>query len=1119
MQRHPESPSTILFSPSDLTQFMASEFATWMERCRLEPGSSFRRDPKTAEDEMFSRQGQEFEARQVWAVASCFPVFSVPQGPTAAAETEAAMRRGEPVIYQAVLRHGDWEGRADLLYRVPGRSRLGDFHYEVCDVKLSRTPKPAHLVQLCCYAALLEAIQGTLPRHLVVWLGDGTRRVFRTIDYVSYYRFLKQRFEQFIASFDPAIQPEPVPNADNRPYESYVEQYFKQTDHLVRVANITKRQIQRLRAAGIDTLTGLATTSAQTVARMDDATLAKLREQARLQKESEGEPVPAFRVLIPEPLDPRRGLALLPPASEADVFFDMEGFPLLDGRIEYLFGVAHFEGGAWTYSARWAHDATEEKAALADFLDWVHERWVRDPTLHVYHYASYERSALQRLVGHHATREAKFDDLMHAGAFIDLYTVVRHGLRVGTQSYSLKDIERLYRPARATDVASAGESMVEYERWLSSSEARDPAGSPILAALRDYNADDCHSTRELCDWLRARQAEHGIEFVESTTAPKTYQEDPLATTLLAQADGATTPEEARVARLFAGLVEFHRREDRPKWWAVFERAAMSDVELLEDMNCIGGMKPIARKPGGCWFSFDPGQDTKLHQGSRVRLTQEPFTERTIEELDLDLGELRIDEPALVLHPDQVYALIANEHVRACPVDTAVAAVARDWLETGQLPPPIETLVSRTRPRLHNVPDPILARPGMDAATEVLRVAAELDRSTLCVQGPPGTGKTWTAAAAIEHLLSTGRAARIAVSSNSHDAIVKVLAECGEASGWTRRILKVGRGGHAIDGRPGVTRVDGGAAGARAARQFQIVGGTAWLFARDDLAGAFDYLFVDEAGQVSLANLVAMSRAARNIVLVGDQMQLAQPTQGSHPGEAGASALEYALAGHVTVPSDRGILLNRTRRLHPAVCTVVSSLFYEERLEPLPDCEKRIIKPKKGAAGGDAVEAGVRFVPVPHEHNRQASDEEVAVIRELISGLIGRRRTDTSGKVIGTVSKGDILVVAPFNLQVHRLTQALPGVRVGTVDKFQGQEAPIVIVSLCASDANASPRGLDFLFDPHRLNVAISRPQSLVIVVGNPGLAHTRCAYVEQMKSVNRLCAIVEAGTAATAKRR
>jgi uncharacterized protein len=184
------------------------------------------------------------------------------------------------------------------------------------------------------------------------------------------------------------------------------------------------------------------------------------------------------------------------------------------------------------------------------------------------------------------------------------------------------------------------------------------------------------------------------------------------------------------------------------------------------------------------------------------------------------------------------------------------------------------------------------------------------------------------------------------------------------------------------------------------------------------------------------------------------------------------------------------------------------MFYEDRLKARPGCEKRLIRGRRGASGEDALEAGVRFLPVPHEHNRQASNEEAAAIVELVSSLVGRERTDHTGSVVGKVTLDDILVVAPFNLQVHRLTHALPGVRVGTVDKFQGQEAPIVIVSLCASDANASPRGLEFLFDEHRLNVAISRPQSLVIVVGNPGLVNTRCSDVEQIKRVNRLCRIV-----------
>ena len=295
---------------------------------------------------------------------------------------------------------------------------------------------------------------------------------------------------------------------------------------------------------------------------------------------------------------------------------------------------------------------------------------------------------------------------------------------------------------------------------------------------------------------------------------------------------------------------------------------------------------------------------------------------------------------------------------------------------------------------------------------------------------------------------------------------------------------------------------------------QIVGGTAWSFADPSAAGRFDTLFVDEAGQVSVANLVGMARAARNLVLLGDQMQLGQPIQGSHPGESGQSALEYLLRDEHTIPASLGIFLGTTWRLHPDLCRFISGAVYDDKLHAESSAASRIVRRGAGVAGLVGKEAGIVFVPVAHEGNGQASEEEVEVIAGIVRELCGRELTGTTGdraKRASALDEGDLLIVAPYNMQVRALRAALPNVRVGSVDKFQGQEAPVVIVSMCASAGDGSPRGIEFLFSPNRLNVALSRAQSLAIVVGCPGLAGTRVRSVSQMKLVNLFCRVVEEG--------
>lgn len=243
------------------------------------------------------------------------------------------------------------------------------------------------------------------------------------------------------------------------------------------------------------------------------------------------------------------------------------------------------------------------------------------------------------------------------------------------------------------------------------------------------------------------------------------------------------------------------------------------------------------------------------------------------------------------------------------------------------------------------------------------------------------------------------------------------------------------------------------------------------------------------------------------MLVGDPMQLPQPTQGVHPGESGASALDYLLGDHATVPPDRGVFLPTSRRLHPSISAYVSGAFYEDRLRSLPGTERRVVRARRGA---DEPEAGVVWLPVPHEGNTQRSDEEVEAIAGRVEGLLGRPVTDLDGRPAGRLRPEDVMVVAPYNLQVRALEARLPdGVRVGTVDRFQGQEARVVVVSLTASEGSGAARGLAFVLDPRRLNVAVSRAQSLVYVVGSPSLAETRCASVEEMRLVNRLCRLLE----------
>jgi uncharacterized protein len=884
------------------------------------------------------------------------------------------------------------------------------------------------------------------------------------------------------------------------------------------------------------------------VPRIDDRVFDRLRRQARLQIESADLASPRYEMITLDEAEPRRGLALLPAPSPGDVFFDMEGYPFAEGGLEYLFGATYVERGKRRFFETWAHDAVTEKQAFEALVDWLTERFTADRAMHVYHCAPYEVTALRRLMGKYGTREKEVDALLRAEVFVDLYRVVRQSVLVGEPRYSLKNVEHLYRGRRSGEVASAGESVTEYARWLENPDGVDWRTSKILAGIRAYNEEDCVSTLDLRDWLIERQCEANVAFLpgpssiklvaEADVAAGHEQGDALAQRLRDAIPSETggDPERWRIQRLLADLVDFHRREAKPVFWAMFHRRDSTHEELAEELDCLGNLVRTAREPecdersGYYEYAFDPDQDTKMGPGSC--LLSHDLRKVELESVDFEHGvavvrvSLRHDAP-----PD-IISLIPDEFVRPKPIDGAVREVVEGWEQTGELPGALDTLLRREPPRIagHRSGTAIVAS-APDLLTALTSAVVNLDASALAIQGPPGSGKTTAAARAIVELLRRGK--RVGVTSNGHKAIEKLMQEtleaAREASGAVSvRATKIksvadddivtsGEAEHAASMRD-VALDDAGDAP-------NLVGGTAWAFCHAKAVGAFDYLFVDEASQVSLANVVGMSRAAENIVLLGDQMQLAQPLKGAHPGESGQSALGYLLGEHRTIPDELGVFLKTSWRMHPEVCRVVSEGVYEGRLEADPANAMRVVRvPAKGATliGADA---GVVFVPVEHEGNAQASEEEVEVICRVVDELLGRelveKQESPKAKMNGgapssrrkrsvrKVTAGDILVVAPYNMQVRLLRAALPaGVRVGSVDKFQGQEAPIAIVSMCASSGECVPRGIEFLFSVNRLNVALSRAQSLAIVVGSPQLACARVSSVEQIRLVNFFCCVM-----------
>jgi len=340
-----------------------------------------------------------------------------------------------------------------------------------------------------------------------VVLGDLTEKEFRTEDFINYYRHLKQRFLHFQTAFSKENQPEDCTVGAFSPWNSISAQILEDRDDLCRVAGMRKLQIRKLQSAGINTLTALARTSETNIAKIKPEILERLKKQARLQIETVASGKTASE---PLPHVKGKGFALLPPPSVADAFFDMEGYPHADEGLEYLFGAILRGESEPEFKDWWAHDRKEEQIAFEAFIDWVYARWLQHPSLHIYHYASYEVTAMRRLACRFNSRIEKIDELLRNEVFVDLYLIVKQSLCVGEPSYSIKKVEHLYRGQRDGTVANAGDSIVFYENWLEAKDGETWRESKFLKDIRDYNEIDCMSTLELGDWLRARQGGEAV---------------------------------------------------------------------------------------------------------------------------------------------------------------------------------------------------------------------------------------------------------------------------------------------------------------------------------------------------------------------------------------------------------------------------------------------------------------------------------------------------------------------------------------------------------------------------------------------------------------------------------
>jgi len=1053
----------IQLSPSDLTAYLACEHLSTLSlaaaRGEIERPEQTNEQTQLLFDKGLAHERAYLQRLRDEGLDVREIAFDEDAFEGAAEETRQAIADQVDVVYQGVLLGDGWRGVADFLVRQP------DGSYEALDTKLARSAKPAYILQLCFYSEQLALLQGKEPEHIHVLLGNGTTETFRPREFDAYARRVRRRLEEFVRN-PPHTEPYPVDRCSVCEFKPVCDAWWDEVDHLCRVAGLYRAQIEKLEETGITTLAGLAAAQ-EAPPGFNPDTFEKLRRQARLQLYRRETDELVYELLDPQP---RAGLALLPDPSPGDLFFDIEGNPFWDeqGSLEYLWGLLDVDGA---FEPLFADDHESERRAFEDSVDRVHARLAVHPDLHVYHYASYEITALRRLMGRYGTREAEVDDLLRRSVFVDLYKVVKGGLVASVPGYGLKEIEAFLGFDRHAEIKDGGTSIVEYERFV---QTRDRS---ILDTIAAYNEEDCLATLALRDWLLVRRDEALARF---GPFPLPEPEEPKATSPEKAARAALREELLDAGEeLAAQLLDYHHRERKPVWWAFFDRIEQTPEELVEDADSIGLLEPTGEPP-------EDAARSKVHrftyppQEHKLRVGAQPFDEEgrgagEIVELDREARVLALRRGPSIADQPLPRALVPGWPYSTDAQESALERIGRSLLAGDRRYPAVESVLRR---------EPFARDVQTTDQEEMAELVLGLEGRHLVIQGPPGSGKTWVSGRLIARLLAAGK--RVGVAATSHKAIHKLLAEV-EAAGIDVRGVKRATTGNPesfYDGEQIDNVID------RAeCLDAPLVGGTAWLHAHEDCDSRLDCLFVDEAGQVSLADALAMATCARNLVLVGDPQQLAQVLQGTHPDGAGVSVLQHLLGADATIPPDRGLFLETTYRLHPDVCGYISEEFYEGRLRPDPRTAERTTP----------FGTGLRFVAVEHDGCRQESEQEAELVAREVERLLA-----------AGVPAAEIMVVAPYNAQVNLLRERLPeGVPVGTVDKFQGQEADVVLYSMASSSGEDVPRGLEFLLSRNRLNVAVSRARCLAYLVASPRLLEVNCRTIPQMRLANALCRFVE----------
>ena len=1120
-------------SPSDLNNFVACKY-TALNEIKFH-NKEIQKSADKVNDKLWKDMGVEHEKKHFKLLKEKYKksitIKSDLDENDRFNETVRAIEDGYDLIYHAYLVDENFRGEADFLIKCDTPSDLGDYSYEVYDTKITRNLRPRHVTQITAYSDMLAKIQKVLPQKMYLIDGSDDLHTFKTTEYIDLFNHGKKEFVKFLPNIKKEnIYPEKCSYCKLCNWHNTCEQIWEKDNYVNLVAGTNKSQIEKLKKNKVRTVEQLAKTKLiATDLKINVESFEKIKSQAQLQEEKRitGED----KIIFLDP-DYGKGFYKLPKPDDGDVFFDIEGFPRMDRPFEYLHGLYYKDKGKLKFKDLWAknHDKESEKNIFIELINFFEKRFEEFPNAHIYHYASYEKRAVRELATVYSAEFPKGDivndDLLRKEKYVDLFSVANQSIRTSERDMSLKSIEKFYNFVREADIVKADDSVVKYENWIVTRNEK------YKQDIINYNKEDCISTYHLREFLVKNKPETIDWFLKPEEIKKEDQEpnkyrrkvpnklsrEEVEVDLNNRLEKKKNKTNKNFVENLKNFIGFHWKSNKPEFWEVFDRAEKTHLELEDDTECIANCVLVDNKPkdtdDGFIYSYRfNDQNYKLKKGKtafdahqikgigNIYSIEENFPDKNILKIFVSKRRKNIEMPSLLTlgngTPPQVH-----QH------DQALNKFLEDYIDNdGKNYKSIMDMLERKHPDINNIKKGSnLIDEEKDLIFQSTEIVKNLNSSYLTIQGPPGTGKTYSSANIIIELMKAGK--KVGVTSNSHEAIktlLKTIEQQAEDQNFEFSGMRKAKSSDKYDWKfiKDITvskplNMD----------DYSLYAGTSWFFVDPRMHKTLDYLFIDEAGQVALGTTIANATSAKNLVLIGDQMQLSQPMRAKHEGYARMSSLDFILEDKDTISADRGIFLNTTRRLNNKICDFISSSFYDSRLTSDPITETRSINLKLDPIKDE----GLFYVPIEHTGCSQRSDEEADLVEKTYNKIINKefKVGDTTGKI----SAKDIMVVAPYNAQANNIREKLKkkfkdDVRVGTIDLFQGQEAKVVLISMTTSDVESLPRHKDFFFSRNRLNVAISRAECVAIIIFNENLLLASASSIKEMKLMNSFCKLLE----------